>query len=191
MAEASLFTLDDGRIRLDDSVFVYLERMLDPGGPLPEDVAPRAYGLSPSGIAPSGVVVAAVAPGEAVWLGFQAIDRAQPAIVRVRVDSQGPIDAVTGGPWDETLTDEPRNYLVCPPDSRLPGVRHATGYRPFGVGQRSASPGIIERLSVICCADTLMLVPVELATPEVFTRLTGLVPEPLDPDSAYKGWRLP
>jgi len=28
-------TLDNGRIRLNDAVFIYLERALAPGGPLP------------------------------------------------------------------------------------------------------------------------------------------------------------
>jgi hypothetical protein len=31
----------------------------------------------------------------------------------------------------------------------------------------------------------------ELVSPERFQELTGTVPEPLDPESAYKGWRLP
>ena len=127
------FTLDNGRIRLNDAVFIYLERALAPGGPLPPGVAPRAHGLAPAGISPSGSVVAAVAPGEAVWLGFQAVDPAKPATIRVRVDRTEPLDAVTGEQWVEALTDEPRNYLVSPPETRLAGVRQPTGeYLPFG-----------------------------------------------------------
>ena len=174
------FTLDNGRIRLDDAVFIYLERALAPGGPLPPGVAPRAHGLAPTGISPSGSVVAAVAPDEAVWLGFQAVDPAQPATIRVRVDRAVPLDAVTGEEWADALTDEPRNYLVSPPDTRLAGVRQPTGeYLPFGLP---------EQLSIISLGA---LVGVELVPPATFTELTGIVPEPLDPDSAYKGWRLP
>ena len=171
-------TLENGRIRLNDAVFIYLERALAPGGPLPPGVAPRAYGLAPAGISLSGVVVAAVAPGEAVWLGFQAVDPAKPATVRVRVDRTVPLDALTGEPWEEAPADEPRNYLVSPPETRLAGVRQPTGeYAPFGLDQ----------LSIVSGA----LVTVELVPPATFTELTGIVPEPLDPDSAYKGWRLP
>ena len=173
-------TLDNGRIRLNDAVFIYLERALAPGGPLPPGVAPRAYGLAPAGMSPSGVVVAAVAPGEALWLGFQAVDPAKPATIRVRVDRPEPLDAVTGEEWVEAQTEEPRNYLVSPPETRLVGVRQPTGeYLPFAVA---------EQLSIISRGA---LVGVELVPPAAFTELTGIVPEPLDPDSAYKGWRLP
>lgn len=190
-APSPLFAVEQGRIRLADAVFVYLERTLAPGEPLPAGAAPRAYGLAPTDVSPSGSVVAAVGRGEAVWLGFQAVDPAQPAIVRVRIDPPEPLDAVTGGPWEEALADEPRNYLVCPPDYCLPGVRQPAGHVPFGLGVRSARPDIVEELSVLSCGDTPALVPVQLVTPATFTRLTGRVPEPLDPDSAYKGWRLP
>ena len=183
MGMAPSFTLDNGRIRLNDAVFIYLERALAPGGPLPPGVAPRAHGLAPAGISPSGSVVAAVAPGEAVWLGFQAVDPAKPATIRVRVDRTEPLDAVTGEQWVDALTDEPRNYLVSPPETRLAGVRQPTGeYLPFGSA---------EQLSIISLGDEGALVGVELVPPATFTELTGLVPEPLDPDSAYKGWRLP
>jgi hypothetical protein len=177
------FTLDDGRIRLNEAVFVYLERALAPGGPLPPGVAPRAYGLTPAGISPSGSVVAAVAPGEAVWLGFQAVDPAKPATIRVRVDREEPLDAVSGGQWLDALAEEPRNYLVSPPESRLAGIRQPTGeYLPFGQS---------EQLSIVSLGDSGAHVDVELVPPATFTELTGIVPEPLDPDSAYKGWRLP
>jgi hypothetical protein len=180
----TLFTLDHGRIRLANAVFVYLERTIAPQAPLPPEVAPHAYGVSPTAISPSGTVVAAVAQGEAVWLGFQPIDPTDPAIVRVRVERPELLDAVTGGPWDETPSDEPRNYLLCPPDSRLSGVRHQSGYMPFGIRDS-------EKLSVLVQGDPPALVPLELVPPAVFTDLTGIVPEPLDPESAYKGWRLP
>jgi len=173
-------TLDNGRIRLNDAVFIYLERALAPGGPLPPGVAPRAHGLAPAGISPSGSVVAALAPDETVWLGFQAVDPAKPATIRVRVDRAEPLDAVTGEPWVDAVAEEPRNYLVSPPETRLAGVRQPTGeYLPFGLP---------DQLSVISLGASVTVELVPLAT---FTERTGLVPEPLDPDSAYKGWRLP
>jgi hypothetical protein len=191
-APSPAFTLDQGRIRLGDDLFVYLERMLAPPGSLPVDVAPRAYGVAPTAVLASGSVLAAVGPGEAVWLGLQPVDAARPALVRVRIDHPEPLDAVTGEPWEDAMSEEPRNYLSCPPDSRLAGVRDDWGYVPFGLRDRGASAkGVLERLSVLSYGDEPALAPVELVTPERFTSLTGIVPEPLDPDSAYKGWRLP
>lgn len=145
-----------GRIRLADAVFVYLQRTIAPTAPLPADVAPRVYGLSPAAVAPSGSVVAAVAAGEAVWLGFQAVDPSRPATVRVRVESDEPIDV----------------EAVVPPDSRLPGQMFRSG----------------DRLTVVSDGAS---VAIEFVSPESFQELTGIVAEPLDPDSAYKGHRLP
>jgi hypothetical protein len=74
-------------------VFVYLERTL-------ATTAPRPYGVAPAALH-EGAVIAAVGPGEAVWLGFQAVDPARPATVHVLAGA----------------TEIAR--LVCPPDSRL------------------------------------------------------------------------
>jgi hypothetical protein len=119
-------------------------------------VAPRAYGLSPSAVGPSGAVVAAVAPGEAVWLGFQAVDPAAPTTVRVRGEGLEPIDVVA----------------EVPPESRLAGQMFRSG----------------DSLTVLAEGES---VAIELVSPESFQELTGITPEPLDPEAAYKGWRLP
>jgi hypothetical protein len=190
-AEPASFALDGERIRLADAVFVYLERMLAPAVPLPPHVPPRSYGVSPTGLTGSGTVVAAVAPGEAVWLGFQAVDPARPAMLRVRVERADPLDAVTGGPWEEALAEEPRNYLVCPPTSRLTGLRRPGGHVPFGAGRPAEGEEIVETLTVFAWSEQPVGMPVSLARPAEFTRLTGRAAEPLDPDHAYKGWRLP
>ena len=148
------FELDLGRIRLADAVYVYLQRTIAPTAPLPPDVAPRAYGLSPAAVAPSGSVVAAVAQGEAVWLGMQAVDPSRPATVSVRAEGREPVD------------------VVVPPVSR-----------PVEQTFRSG-----DRLSVLAAGES---VAIEFVSPERFQELTGISPEPLDPESAYKGWRLP
>ena len=187
MAEpAPAYTIDRGRIRLADAVFVYLERMPAPSGPLPPEVAPRSYGVAPTAESPEGGVVAGLGTGEAVWLGFQPVDAERPAIVRVRIDGPDPQDAITGEPWQDGLSDEPPNHLVCPPDYRLTGIGHPEGgHLPFGVGDTDP------RLSILSYGDAPAVVLVELVTLERFTSLTGIPAEPLDPDSAYKGWRLP
>jgi hypothetical protein len=72
----------------------------------------RSYGLAPAAVGEAGVALAAVAAGEAVWLGFQAVDEGHPVTVRVGVD--GPEPGAASGP------------LTCPPDYRLPG-EHGAG----------------------------------------------------------------
>jgi hypothetical protein len=119
-------------------------------------VPPRAYGLSPAAVGPSGSVVAAVARGEAVWLGFQAVDPSLPKRVEVRIEGEEPIDL----------------EAVVPPDSRLAGQMFRSG----------------DRLAVLSEGES---VAIELISPESFQEITGIVPEPLDPEAAYKGWRLP
>ena len=69
---------------------------------------PRAYGVAPTFLTTDAEVLAAVATGEAVWLGFSAVDRE--VSVRVVVD-------------DELIAE-----LAVPPASRLDAV--------FTVGQR-------------------------------------------------------
>jgi hypothetical protein len=165
------FVIDRGRIRLDDAAFVYLQRAHAPAAPLPPGEVPRAHGTAPAAIVAGGVV-AAVAPGEAVWLGFQAVDRDRPAVMRVRIEAPEPLDAIAGGAWEDRLMDEPRNHLVCPPDSRLPIIEAA-------------------EFTVLCHAPAVAQATVRLVAPDEFTRLTGEVPEPMDEDHAYKGWRLP
>ena len=148
------FELDLGRIRLADAVYVYLQRPIAPTAPLPPDVAPRAYGLSPSAVGPSGSVIAAVAPGEAVWLGLQAVDPSRPVTVSVQVEGLEAVD------------------VEVPPVSRLVGQMFRPG----------------DRLTVLSAEES---VAIEFVSPERFQELSGIVAEPLDPESAYKGWRLP
>lgn len=182
MAAASPFRLQERRIRLRDRLFVYLERTIRSDQSVPFNERPRAYGLSPSAVSESGTIIAAVAPEEAVWLGFQALDSASPVIVRVRLETPDPLDAVTGAAWQDCQHHSPPNYLRCPPDSRLAGIRQIDGYVPFETGQC---------FTVICDDEDDAAVEVELVAPEVFRSRTGIVPEPLDADNAYKGWRLP
>jgi hypothetical protein len=105
--------------------------------------------------------------------------------VSVRVDRDTPLDAITGAAWD----DAPRSHLTCPPDYWLAGVREASGYLPFG--QRRPTPGsdVVEQLAVV--AHDLTCATIRLVSPEAFECTTGRRVEPLDPDSAYGGWRLP
>ena len=170
--------LDQGRIRLGN-VLVYIERTTAPAAPLPPGVMPRPYGLAATALEQAGMVLAAVGTNEAVWLGFQAIDAARPAIVRIRAGVEKPLDALTGERWNDTTGGK----LTCPPDYALPGLRRPDGFLPFGAG---------DTLTVLVDATPAPAeVVIRLVSPAVFTRLTGTVTTRLDPDSAFKGYRLP
>jgi hypothetical protein len=132
-------------------------------------------------------VVAAVAPGEGVWLGFQVVARERPVAVRVRLDGPEPRDAVTGRRWEHDAQGDA--VLRCPPATRLGGVPLGGGVRLFGTDD-AAPGGELERFAVVV-DDPAGTASVRLVRPELFTRLTGQVPAPLDPDAAYRGWRLP
>jgi len=60
---------------------------------------------------------------EALWLHFEAATW-KPNAAQIGV---GGIDAVTGGPWSDGLSDAPQNYLVCPPQPWLDGINSGVG----------------------------------------------------------------
>jgi hypothetical protein len=159
------FSLEPGRIRLGDAVLVYLERMFAPSGPLPPTVRPSAYGVAPMAMGEAGVVVAGIPEGEAVWLGFEPLDRSSPVELRVRVGGERGAEV----------------KVVTPPDYSLPGVPAGDGYAPFTEGE----------LSVRMVGDPGAEVTIRLMPAQDFTKMTGVHVDPIDPDSAYKGYRLP
>ena len=163
---------------------MYLERAHATPGPLPPGTVPRPYGATPLAIAPGEIVVAPVTPGEVVWLGFQAVDRGSPATVRVRIHEPQPIDAISGEAWDDSLSEDPRNFLVCPPDSNLAGRPVPGGRRLFGSDQ-------LERFTLFAWGTEPVGVTIQLVRPAEFARIAGRVPPPLDPDAAFTGRRLP
>jgi hypothetical protein len=60
---------------------------------------------------------------EALWLGFEAAYW-KPKAVKVRL---GNINAITGGNWEKTLKSDPQDYLVCPPQPWLDGIKTGSG----------------------------------------------------------------
>lgn len=141
-------------------------------------------------------VIGAVGAGEIVWLGFRPAGAELASLVRVRVEGPEPLDALTGKPWADCSPD----CLVCPPDFALSGIRRGQGCEPFG-GAEATSTGTVQRLTILAQATAARrgtmswqdaaAVPLLLVRPSVFADLAGSSPEPLDPDAAYKGWRLP
>jgi hypothetical protein len=145
-------------------LLVYPERTRATAEPVPPGTVPRAYGLAPAAIAGPGAVLVAAGPEEAIWLGFQTVDPSRPVTLRVRAAGDGP-----------------QSRLTCPPDYCLPGLRVPAGHLPFTAGELAL---LLEQ--PIRARATLQIVP-----PERFTEATGQQAAPLDPDSAYGGWRLP
>lgn len=60
---------------------------------------------------------------EALWIGFEA-ERWKPNAVKVGV---GNVNAITGASWNETLHNDPQDYLVCPLQPWLDGINTAEG----------------------------------------------------------------
>ncbi|MFO0910835.1 MAG: serine protease [Isosphaeraceae bacterium] len=77
--------------------------------------APRAWRRE-------NVAVVPMYQREALWLAFEAHPK-HPCAVQVGV---GRVDAVSGGPWSESLRETPQNYLVCPPQPWLDGINTGT-----------------------------------------------------------------
>jgi hypothetical protein len=167
-------SLEGGRLRIGNALLVYLEHAYAPAGPMGPGAVPRPHGVAPAAVSAPGVVVAAVAAGEAIWLGFQAVDPARPVPVRIRMAG---FDTVN---------------LTCPPDTRLVGMPHGEGVQPFGTTTSESSGGeLLEALELTAWTPAATTVAIQLVRPERFAALTGVVPKPIDPDSAYGGWRLP
>ena len=61
---------------------------------------------------------------EALWLGSQGANW-KPHAVKVGV---GRVNAITGGPWDVALPAQEQDYLVCPPQLWLDGIKSGSGY---------------------------------------------------------------
>lgn len=60
---------------------------------------------------------------EALWIGFEAA-RWKPNAVKVGL---GEVNAVSGAYFDESLRSDPQDYLVCPPQPWLDGIKSGSG----------------------------------------------------------------
>lgn len=175
--------LDGDRIRLADAVLVYLERTPALPDPVPSGSVPRPYGVAPLAMTPDGDVVAAIWPGEAVWLGFQAVDRTVATNLRIRIDGPPAIDALTGRQWSTDI-DEGTSQLTCPPTSSFVG-------RPVVGGRRLLGNDALDRFTLIALTADPVAVTVQLVRPAEFTQLSGRIPAPPDPRDGFSGRQLP
>jgi hypothetical protein len=199
---ARRWLLEHGGIRIADLAVCYPQRSIAPPAPLTLGAIPRSYGILPTAEVAGGAglfgdaVIGAVGAGEIVWLGFRSASTEPPSLIRVRVEALEPLDAITGKPWADRSPD----CLICPPDFALSGIRRGQVCEPFGCAE-AASTGVVQRLTILAQAaverrseigwQNTAAVQLLLVRPTVFADLAGSAPEPLDPDAAYKGWRLP
>jgi hypothetical protein len=61
---------------------------------------------------------------EALWLSFDSAPW-KPSAVTVAV---GRVNAISGGTWPDTLRAAPQNYVVCPPQLWLDGIKAGAGF---------------------------------------------------------------
>ncbi len=77
---------------------------------------------------------------EAVWLGFGG-GHWKPNAVQV---GAGEVNAVSGGAFDDPLSDAPQNYLVCPQQPWLDGINAGAGQIRQFVALPLADPRTVE-----------------------------------------------
>ncbi len=141
------------RVRIGARFFVSFQRTLrvpDDGRsyPLPPGLGPfpvRRVGdfadRVPASWREAGGFFVPMYQREALWLGFEAADW-KPNAVKVGL---GSVNVLTGGPWDETLRVDPQDYLVCPLQPWLDGIKSGNGRvrqfvaMPLGAGYTVAA----------------------------------------------------
>jgi hypothetical protein len=154
----NIFAIDEGvRVKIGEHVYVSFERTRRLGaGDAPH--APSSYGAAP--IAPwddghNADLMVPVREDEAIWLGLSAVQKAIPCAVRVIVREPIEVDATTGGPPAEGLSDAPQNYVVVPPQHAVTGVAAGEGVaRQFVRMSRSENDALCRRVQLIVHAAT-------------------------------------
>jgi hypothetical protein len=74
---------------------------------------------------------------EALWLSFRVASEWRPIALKV---AMGMVNAITGKPWTEALSSSEQDYLVCPPQPWLDGMKTEAGIirqfvaMPLGMG---------------------------------------------------------
>lgn len=74
---------------------------------------------------------------EAMWLRFNSIRNWKPNALKIAI---GKVNAVSGEPWDQHLTTDKEDYMVCPPQPWLDGINAGDGFikqfvaMPLGMG---------------------------------------------------------
>lgn len=142
--------LDGPRVQIGSNLRVSFQRTPRiPGGQVV--APPTSYGAAPlwPAHATDADVLVAIGDDEAFWIGFSAIGDT-PVATRVLVEAPKRIDALTGATPEDRLSREPQNYLVCPLQSAVDGIRSdAEHVVQFVRGGTDAGVGACERLTIV------------------------------------------
>jgi hypothetical protein len=112
---------------------------------------------------------------EALWLNFTAAWW-KPNAVKIGV---GGINAITGEPWDSGLRADPQNYLVCPDQPWLDGIRTAEGtVRQFVAVGLGAGDTVEEQLTGVAELGGVQI--------QLFESKPGRFPDEPPPDSQLR-----
>lgn len=114
--------VDDDRLVVAERLRITFQRTLR----IPDDgnAYPLPPGLGPFPIRRNGAAfVIPMYQREALWISFEGPGW-KPAAVKIGI---GGVDALTGAAWDETLRDDPQNYLVMPDQPWIDGINSGSG----------------------------------------------------------------
>ena len=167
--------------------------------------APTSLGALPVGLGVAQDLMMPVAVGEAFWIGLSVADPSARIELAVVVESSdgAMLDAISGATWEKA-----RCHTVIVPDvQRLAGIRrYADGFNVFTRASTGDSALPCVRLWFRTAAASSndaplsrdaqpgepLCVALRLVDYAAFQAETGLAaPDALDPNAAYKGWRLP
>lgn len=85
---------------------------------------PRSFGTFQL-VAIGDAVLTPIPDDEAFWIG---IDTPDPISIRIRINSDPPVDAMNAQPWSDQLICGPfQNYVVSPPQRAVNGVMRSDG----------------------------------------------------------------
>jgi hypothetical protein len=147
---------------------------------------PSSLGALPVGVNPKGKFLLPVADDEAFWIGLGESSARAELAVAIEPAEGRLLDAISGGPWNPA-----KPHTVTVPARRwIDGVPRSEGQ--LNVFTRAPTIGGKTCRALRFVAGSGPAVRIELVDYAAFTLRTGLSPpEPLDPDTGYKGWRLP
>jgi hypothetical protein len=161
--------------------------------------APSSLGALPVAIADSHELLLPVATDEAFWIGLEVARpalRIGVAVVVVTTEGQM-VDAITG-----LVADLSRlRTAIAPNDGRIAGLpRIPEGYRVITRVQLGDDAAACGSINVQCArgnqrflkGSESTIVTLRLLDYATYADRSGAAPPaPLDPDTGYRGWRLP
>jgi hypothetical protein len=164
--------------------------------PFPEagrlDALPTSLGALPVCPAGPGRILLPSPAGEAFWLGFLPEPGAAPAAVGILAFTGADdwIDAVSGR---AAAPAAPDTWFQAPPRRQLEGIHRPDGgwWALARTAPAAGAPACSRLQLCIRRGPALVSLEVRLVDEQEFESACGTSVPPLNPGSAYGGWRLP